>query len=245
MRRLWQQLFSAKEISSIDRYVPLKRTSSRLLLVIGMGLSIILAYSYGVGYYEKDRQAMRNYQDEVEARLEKKDFKIKRLKRATSEIKIVNDIRNSAIQDLKFEITVLQNQIDIRDRDLQFYRSILDPESNKVVVAQSFNLQPPLPSEEMQKFRIVVTQSGVKQQWIKGRLSFRLYGNIGDKQTQYGHKKLRASKTYDLKFKYFQYVDGKILLPKDFVARSATVTINVNGRKPRQQSLEVNTEDNI
>ena len=103
-------------------------------------------------------------------------------------------------------------------KDIAFYQQVMAPElTQQGFVIDAFNVEKTL-SERVYRFEIVMMQREKIKNTLKGNLDITLVGSESGMSKQYSLKSLLVDPEQALVFgfKYFQVLDGQILLPEDF-----------------------------
>ncbi len=132
-----------------------------------------------------------------------------------------------------------QNQSKLR-AELDFYRSIMAPElDQKGLTIAEFNTKKSQ-SEKRSKFKLVLTQNGKQDQFLKGSVKLVIEGsNVKTGlPVNYNFNDLGKfdPKHFQFKFRYFQNIEGEIQLPDDFIAKKVSISAKTKGLKKNQSA---------
>ncbi len=139
-------------------------------------------------------------------------------------------------QQLVDSIRELQDIQRGLEAELTFYRNIMAPElSQKGLTVAEFELTA---NSENQNplFKLVLTQAGKQDQFLKGEVSLRLHGLLNGKMAEFDFRELGTfqSKHFQFQFKYFQNFEGEINLPENFVADHVSIVAKTKGLQHNQ-----------
>lgn len=125
---------------------------------------------------------------------------------------------NVATQQLEETIRLLEKNNKALDRDLVFYKNIMEPSSRETRIdVDSFTLEPLL-SEHRYRYQVVLTQKSNKHRVNHGHVDFQIEGSQnGQKKTLHASDLGLSSKDKNYAFKYFQVLEGDWTLPSDFI----------------------------
>ena len=218
MRRLWRQ---------------------RLLLAVVILLGFMVAAFYlgeraaysGMGLNPELYRAMKaqiprlqGQLTEVEAQLEVQSTQ--------------NQMGQQALEMVRRELADQKEQIASLEEGLQFYRSLMAPGE----IAQGLSLRPlelvALDIPGQFSFRMVAQQEARKHAQLKGDLSAQVNGVLAEQQVSYSFAELSPdvdTPLIELRFRYFQSIEGSLILPEGFEPRS--VSLVATATAPRKMEV--------
>ena len=130
------------------------------------------------------------------------------------------DTVDTALRDLQDEILELKEQV-------AFYSGIVSPKETASGL-QLTNLKfSALDNPNSYRFKLVLTQLKNNKRLIRGKASIYIDGIIGREQKQLSLSDVTNGKQKSLKlrFKYFQTLEGDVVLPEGFVPSSVLVDL--------------------
>jgi len=147
-------------------------------------------------------------------------------------------VDNQSQQQLMETIKQLQDVQKELEAELKFYRNIMAPELDQQGLTIA-NLE--LSSSQqanMKHFKLVLTQAGKQEQFLKGSVEIEIAGEQSGKAKVYPIRELGAfqSKDFQFQFRYFQNIEGEIALPTGFVAESVIVRAKTRGLRKNQST---------
>ena len=132
------------------------------------------------------------------------------------------DIDKAALELVRQELASQQEAISELERGLRFYKSLMAPgEVAEGLSVRSVDIKPG-PDPERFEFRILVQQSARKHELLTGTLSVEVIGEENGVSRSYKLSDLSEqvpSADIRLRFKYFQAIDGELVLPAGFTPR--------------------------
>lgn len=144
-------------------------------------------------------------------------------------------VSEQALEMVRREIAEQKEQISALEEGLQFYRSLMAPGE----IAQGLSVRPPelvaMDNPGQFSFRIVAQQEARKHSLLKGQLSAEVIGVLGDQQVSYSLAELSddlEAPTTALRFRYFQSIEGVLVLPKGF--KPGSVRLVATATSPRK-----------
>lgn len=114
----------------------------------------------------------------------------------------------NALSSLQSEVLELKSQLAI-------YKSLVKPIKGKSVHIQSLALRK-TKTKRLLSYRLVLTQGGKRDQFTQGKGELSIYGVLDGEPAQLGLDDLSKGTPLAFKFKYFQILEGKLLLPYNF-----------------------------
>ena len=201
------------------------------VLAVGFYLGQLAAYS-GMGvdpdHHRQLRSAAPKTPDEVAA-----------LQSEFEQLQTRSDIDHGALGMLREEIARQKEVIFDQEEGLRFYRELMAPEE----IAQGLSLRPPeivaLEGEGRFEFRLVAQQEARKHETLRGELYVEVFGRENGEKVSYSLADLSADiedKVVTLGFRYFQAVEGVLILPTGFEPLSINVIATV--RTPRKAEVK-------
>lgn len=139
-------------------------------------------------------------------------------------------------QQLVDSIKELQDIQRGLEAELTFYRNIMAPElSQKGLTIAEFELTVN-PENQNPLFKLVLTQAGKQDQFLKGEVSLKLHGLLNGELAEFDFRELGTfqSKHFQFQFKYFQNFEGEMTLPKNFEADHISIVAKTRGLQHNQ-----------
>ena len=188
------------------------------LLMLAFLLGERAAYS-GMGLNPELYRAMKSELPRLQEELGslESELEVQRTQRQVSE---------QALEMVRREIAEQKEQISSLEEGLQFYRSLMAPGE----IAQGLSLRPlelgPLEQPGHFSYRIVAQQEARKHSQLKGKLSVEVNGVLAEQQVSYQLAELSddlEGTEVTLRFRYFQSIEGTLVLPEGFEPRSVSL----------------------
>lgn len=122
--------------------------------------------------------------------------------------------------------------------ELTFYRNIMAPElDQKGLTIAEFNVSKSQSNKGLY-FKLVLTQSGKQDQFLKGSVKLTINGSNAKtgSPVSYHFNDLGNfdAKHFQFKFRYFQNMEGEIKLPVGFVPKTVSIVAQTKGLKKNQ-----------
>ncbi|MEP5566278.1 MAG: DUF6776 family protein [Halioglobus sp.] len=149
-----------------------------------------------------------------------------------------NQMGQQALELVRRELADQKEQIASLEEGLQFYRSLMAPGE----IAQGLSLRPlelvALDIPGQYSYRMVAQQEARKHTQLKGNLYAEVNGLLADQQVSYSLAELSPdvdAPLIDLRFRYFQSIEGTLILPEGFEPRS--VSLVATATAPRKMEV--------
>jgi hypothetical protein len=201
------------------------------MLVAGFYLGQKATYS-GKGI---DPQVYR----EMEAELPAARKKIHELQAELDVVQTRHAVDREGLEIVRRDIAAQKEQIASLDEGLEFYRSLMAPGE----IAQGLSLRvPELVRRELSStyaFRIVAQQEARKHDLLKGEISVEVFGVAGGEQVSYSIDQLSddiEQNVMELRFRYFQAIEGELTLPGGFDPEGITVVAKASSPRKAEVS---------
>jgi hypothetical protein len=189
-----------------------------MLLAVGVYLGQRAAYS-GMGIDPKKYREMQLAQPANDQQLE----------RMESELDISgmrNEVDRVALEMVRQELAGQKQHILKLEESLRFYRSLMAPDD----IAKGLTLRPieliATAADNRFAYRIIVQQEARKHGLLKGSLSVKVLGVVDGQSVSIPLVELSESVESEkiaLRFRYFQAVEGELVLPNNFEPAAVSI----------------------
>ena len=216
-----------------------RRTQRRRL-----GLALLGAGLFVLGLWVGAAVSMRAYwqaaEENAELRLavveQRNQLEAVRQWRVGSETR--QEVDAAALEMVRAELATQQQTIAELERGIRFYKSLMAPGE----LAEGLNIRgvdiAPGDQPEHYQFRVLVQQSARKHSMMEGTLGVQLLGERDGEAENYELSSLSEDipqADIRLRFKYFQAVDGELVLPAGF--EPAMIRVSARTHSPRRADV--------
>lgn len=127
------------------------------------------------------------------------------------------DIDRKAYAEVDESLKDLQNEVLELKQEVDFYRGIVSPEEGEGLRIQEFSMNRNGMTKSY-RYKLVLSQFVKKRSFVQGYVQLTIHGMRGAEQKALDLKDVSESgkNSVTFRFKYFQEMDGDILLPDDF-----------------------------
>jgi hypothetical protein len=199
-------------------------------------LAAVGAGALAAGYY----QGIRDKLDLVDERLELKSQvnslqkQLDGLQEESAIYKHGSELERQASERVRKENISLQNRVSELEEAITFYKSIMAPSENeKGLRVERVELSGTVNKRRF-RYKVVMTQVADNSSYISGSVSINLLGvRDGTKETISFEtlSKQVESGGIPFRFRYFQNINGEIVVPRDLVPEQIEVIAQSKGRK--------------
>lgn len=206
------------------------RLSSRtkLLLVTGaVSLAILAAgwiYNYGSITAGFDRLSAGRHQQRLQEEIGRRTAENQELREALARAQRSVQMNETAFQELDRSLkTSAQETVKLRE-ELNFYRNIISPVDKKSGLRIQNLYIEPTASASQYRYKLVLIQALKHELTIRGSANFEIAGIQGGQDTVLTFPS-PSERPIQVNFKYFQDIEGRIELPKNFKPRRVKVNV--------------------
>lgn len=215
------------------------RPSLRFALLAGVLL--VAAVGFMFGYFNASREFATTSADNELLVVEVADARDE-LMRLRSQVVIsgrTSIMDQHANEEVQNTINSLRQRVLQLEQDVMFYRQVMTPElAEQGLIIAEFTVQPTeLP--ERYRYRAVFRQAGAGDRELKGKVQIDVAGVREGEKVLLPLQELVGDAevvTTILNFRYFQNVEGELVLPAGFLPTQ--VEIRAQSTEPQERSLE-------
>lgn len=204
---------------------------AKLLLAGGVVTVAILAagsiYNYGLSTAGFERLSASRHHARLQEDLERQEAANQELRESLARAERSLQMNETAFQELERALQSSSQEIVKLREELNFYRNIITPADKKSGLRiQNLYIEPS--GTNQYRYKLVLIQALKHERTINGSASFEISGLQGADETVVtvpgpGERPLRVN------FKYFQDLEGRFELPKDFKPRRVKVHVTPAG----------------
>jgi hypothetical protein len=185
------------------------------LVAVAVVAAFVLGQQLAVNSEGKAQRDLTALQAELES-VRKAE---QQLRRQQENAKLGAEVDRKSLEEVRQEVIDLKATIAGLDEENQFYRNLMSP--NGDARGLSFGPVEIVQTERPRTYRykVVVQQLATQHELLTGTLSFNVVGHQSGEAKVLALKELSSSidsNTIKLRFKYFQNVEGELVLPEGF-----------------------------
>ena len=199
-----------------------------LLLVI----SVPLLTHYGTLWYAVDEN--RRLADEVNRQInliEDLQNQVADFEQSTANADLSLEVGRNLLEQMRKDMVASQAQIETLQEQIKFYQSLMDPNPEKGgVYIETVDIEPASFDGEY-RYNIVIAQRSSNHRKVKGKINVEFISefNTDDVQTLALSELTETGKALPLGFKFFQQLDGDVVLPEGFNPTKVRVMVQLEG----------------
>ncbi len=198
---------------------------------------------FGAGY---DQLFVWRKHRELQAKIEQLEKTNATLRGQLAELQTGRVSEQQERAELSRNLGELQSQLARQNRDVAFYRGIVNSSVGAPVVKIQRLLAARSTAPGHYRLRVVLIPAVRSEATVAGTLAFSIRGTERGRSVSYGLARLTTQKRDGLpfSFKYFQNVDQEVVLPEGFAPSSIDVEVRASGRssQPLTQSFAWNVQ---
>jgi len=208
----------------------------KMALVFLIVLALVAAGCLAAGYYHGmgDQLNLADQRSELRDKVGQLQKQLSQLEEESAIYKHGSELERQASERVRKENISLQNRVSELEEAISFYKSIMSPDKDdKGLRIERLELSSTSEKRRF-RFKVVMTQVADNQSYIGGSVSLNLLGVRSGTKESISFDSL--SKQVDaggipFNFRYFQNINGEILVPRDFVPEQIEVIAQSKGRK--------------
>ena len=214
--------------------VQYRQRRKQLLILVP---AVVAALVLGLGFYLGQRAAYNGLGMDPESyRVMQLELSVAReqLQALEGELDVQgtrHEVDRRALEMVRRELAAQKERIADLEEELRFYQSLMAPGE----IAQGLSLRAIelVARQEPGRYayRIVVQQEARKHELLKGNLYVEVVGLLGEEQVIYPLSELSADleeAEVALRFRYFQSIEGELVLPEGFEPKGVSVVAVVS-----------------
>jgi len=197
-----------------------------LLLLVGGSYGLYFWGNFSAGH---DRQAALSREDGFKGAIRELERQNLELRDRVALLDRSTQMDQQAYQDVNSNLRALQEEVLELREEVAFYRGIVSPqEAASGLRIERIELENTGTSERLFHYQLVLTQVLKNQRNASGTVSFSVQGTQNGKPRTFdlGDVSVQKLRSQSFKFRYFQKIEGDVMLPEEFIPRSIEVTIN-------------------
>ena len=211
-----------------------RRIIQRVLMLVSFVVVAITAYWFGGLSLRNEFQAVsRNFED-VAGQLLAVQIAHKEARQELVNLKVGADIDRTAVNDVRLLVSEYKQTINQLNEEISFYKGLMAPtEKERGLGIRSWEVYPTSEKNEFQ-YKLVLQQLALKHSVLKGVLSVDIVGRRDNQEDVISLDILSdqiESQGVKLRFKYFQYVEGELLIPEGFTPLRVDVVARASAPK--------------
>ena len=211
-----------------QRYSPRVKMLLAVIAAVVLLVASGLIYNYGLDRAGFERQSAQETQQTLQEEMRKLGNENQELRESLARSQRTIQMDQAAYQDLDKSLKASAQEIVKLREELNFYRNIISPADKKSGLRIQTLYIEAAGGTNQYRYKLVLIQALKHESTVQGRASFEISGmQVGEDMVV---KVPTANERPILvNFKYFQDIEGKLELPRNFQPKRVKVTITTPG----------------
>jgi hypothetical protein len=215
------------------RYDP-RRRNFVLLTALVIAIVLLLAGFLGGRHLAThERTAALQKKEELERQLASSTARLAELAQQVANFKLGAEIDREAANQVREEIKALRGGISSLEEEIAFYRRLMAPGAEKKGLdIHSLELYRRTMADPI-RYKIVMQQLGARHPVIKGTVNIDVIGQREGQKIVIPLPQMTEELTEEnikLRFRYFQNIEGELILPEGFQPSRVRIVARSSGR---------------
>ena len=210
----------------VAHHRPVKKPLLVLTVVALMVLVAFLAYVYGTASLSIKYGAARTDREQLAAQVRTVESENRALRERVAVLERAGQIDRKAYQDVEQHLLALQMQTFALKEEVAFYQAIVSATRQPGFHIQSFAVKHD-PDSDGYRYQLVLTHDLKNDKVISGTVTVSVAGEHRGQSRELLSAELSPDSDRGIvfRFKHFQRVEGRIVLPEGFSPHSVTVHV--------------------
>lgn len=205
---------------------------TKIIIAASIGTALVLAagwiYNYGLSDAGFARLSASREQDRLQDEIRQLSSANQELKESVARAQRTLQMDHTAYQELERSLKDYEQEIVKLREELNFYRNIISPTDKKPGLRiQSLNVER-VPKTREFRYKLVLIQALKHDRTVYGRARFEVSGSQAGQSAVLQYPTAQE-KQINVNFRYFQDIEGRIALPRDFQPRQIKVLVTTSG----------------
>ena len=211
-----------------QRYSPRVKMLLAVIAAVVLLVASGLIYNYGLDRAGFERQSAQETQQTLQEEMRKLGNENQELRESLARSQRTIQMDQAAYQDLDKSLKASAQEIVKLREELNFYRNIISPADKKSGLRIQTLFIEAAGGTNQYRYKLVLIQALKHESTIQGRASFEISGlQVGEDAVV--KVPVANERPILVNFKYFQDIEGKLELPRNFQPKRVKVTITTPG----------------
>lgn len=217
-------------------YRPVRKIITALVALLLVAGTVFGAYHLGNERGESLQAGAVTERDELREQVSRYSAEAEQLRQQLANLKLGTEVDQRASEELRTQVIALEEEVTSLKENIAFYRGIMSPGDNDSGLAiGSLNVvSTGMPRQY--RYKLVVQQLATNHQVLSGYVNFNVVGRRGEETVTLPLQQLTDtvdSENIRLRFRYFQNIEGRLMLPEGFEPERIEVTARSTGNNPQ------------
>lgn len=221
-------------------YRPVRRLVISVLVTVLVVTAVVGSYYWGHHLGGTRYAAVSAERDQLRKTLRQVSAEAESLRQQVANLTLGSVVDSKAGEEIRSQTVQLKAQIARLEEDIAFYRSLMAPDdNNRGLTIGSLNvISTGVP--RYYEYKLVVQQLATNHQLLDGHLTFDVVGwQDGDSVTLplYQLSRQVDDEQIALRFRYFQNIEGELVLPEGFEPERIELAARSRGNTSDEKSF--------
>lgn len=212
---------SKQEKMVVVPYRPGRRFLLVSLLVLGVGASAAGGFMYGYTNMLRIQQSGQATQQELSEQLIARETENSDLRRQVAILDRSSVMDQRATEEVQSTIRGLRDRVAQLEQDVVYYRQVVSEETEDTgLIISQLDIDATREANRYRYKLVLRQQDADGDTFLTGHVNINLVGSQGEEQQIFSLRDLSAEQDQldiRLRFKYFQNIEGELVLPENFV----------------------------
>jgi hypothetical protein len=210
------------------RYSPVVKLIAAGILGVATIATVVFIYNHGLSMAGFERESAVRARQSLEDETKQLRAEMQQLRESLARAQRTIQMDQAAYQELDKSLKGSAQEIVRLREEVNFYRNIISPADKKSGLrVQSFNVVP-AGGVNQYRYKLVLIQALKHERAVTGQASFEIVGIQAGEDVQLRLPR-PTERPIQVNLKYFQDIEGKIELPRNFQPRRIKVFITTPG----------------
>lgn len=203
----------------VVKYRPVRWWSLICLLLLAVVAAILVSFQLGFFKGLDEKEVALADVARMQTELDNRQNRIKELEQQLANIRVGAEVDRQSNEDVRQEVIALKEQLAQLEEDNSFYRNLMAPTQNKSGLTIGSVEIGDTDVARNYRYKVVMQQLATNHQLLNGTLKFTVFGKLNGFDASYELNELSSEVSEPivrLRFKYFQNVEGRLVLPEGF-----------------------------
>ncbi|MEM8499954.1 MAG: DUF6776 family protein [Pseudomonadota bacterium] len=207
----------------------------RILLVLFVLLLLVASFAAGFVLSNQDYFTIKQQRDDLLVELSEANKESKEQQRRVAQLQMGANVDQQATNQVRENMADLRQEITELKSEISFYKGLMAPKDReKGVSIRSLDLLATASPRKYQ-FKMVLQQFANDHRLVMGNVNVSVVGKQAGRDLILSLSDLSenvAAKNIKYRFKYFQNIEGDVVLPVGFEPTRIDVAVRGSGKKP-------------
>ncbi len=216
---------------------PMYKAMIFMTFLVALGAFSWLTYQYGKNQGLALKVEVVREKDLISKQLADAQKLVSGMRQEIADLQVGGEIDDKANEEVRLTIEQLQEQIAQLNEEISFYKGVMLPNvADKGLRIERLNVSSNSPGRV--KYSLLLTQVVDKHDFVQGGVEISVVGQQGELEKSFSLSELDTDKESAIRFRfrYFQNINGELMLPDGFEPREVMVVAQSSGA--RGQRLE-------